>query len=164
MKFLAHQVWAIWFIVRMWVGDTDMQGALVADEIGLGKTCTSVAAAIICKLLTEKVVIGLLLSILWENTHDERLDLGKNDFPGMIGDKWEWYPLRRYNSMPCHLAKIQSTAMQGHPVRTLASEPILVVPMPGVAERFKSVIDKMTYGTDFKLIHLFQVENANLTH
>ena len=35
-KFLAHQVWAIWFIVRRWVWDTDMPGALVADEMGLG--------------------------------------------------------------------------------------------------------------------------------
>jgi len=32
-KFLAHQVWAIWFIVRRWAWDTDMPGALVADEI-----------------------------------------------------------------------------------------------------------------------------------
>ena len=57
-KFLAHQVWAIWFIVRRWVWDADMPGALVADEMGLGKTFTSVAAAMICKLPTEKVVMG----------------------------------------------------------------------------------------------------------
>jgi len=37
----------------------------VADEMGLGKTFISVAAAMICKLLTEKVVMGLPLSILW---------------------------------------------------------------------------------------------------
>ena len=46
-KFLAHQVWAIWFIVRRWVCDADMPGALVADEMGLGKTFTSVSAAMI---------------------------------------------------------------------------------------------------------------------
>jgi len=63
-KFLAHQVRAICFIVRRWVWDADMPGALVADEMGLGKTFTSVAAAMICKLLTEKVVMGLPLSIL----------------------------------------------------------------------------------------------------
>jgi len=54
-KFLAHQVWAIWFIVRRWVWDADMPGALVADEMGLGKTFTSVAVAMLCKLVTEKV-------------------------------------------------------------------------------------------------------------
>ena len=36
----------------------------MADEIGLGKTFTSVAVAILCKLVTEKVVMGLSLSIL----------------------------------------------------------------------------------------------------
>jgi hypothetical protein len=36
--------------------------------------------------------------------------------------------------------------------------------MPGVAETFKSVIDEMTHGTDFKLINLLHAENANLTH
>jgi len=63
-KFQAHQVWAIWFIMRRWVWDADMPGALVADEMGLGKTFTSVAAAMLCKLLTKKVVMGLPLSIL----------------------------------------------------------------------------------------------------
>jgi hypothetical protein len=57
-KFLAHQVWAICFIVRRWVWDTDMPVTLVADEMGIGKTFTSVAAAMICKLLTEIDVMG----------------------------------------------------------------------------------------------------------
>jgi len=34
-KFLAHQVWAIWFIMRRWVRNADMPGALVTDKIGL---------------------------------------------------------------------------------------------------------------------------------
>jgi len=57
-KVLAQQFWAIWFIVRRWVWDADMPGALVADEMGLGKTFTSVAVAMLCKLVTEKVVMG----------------------------------------------------------------------------------------------------------
>jgi hypothetical protein len=36
--------------------------------------------------------------------------------------------------------------------------------MPGVAETFKSVIDEMTFATDFKLINLLHAENVNLTH
>ena len=68
MKFLAHQLCAIWFIVRNWVWDAAMPGTLVADGKGLGKTFTSVVATMICKLLTEKVVMGLPLSILWGNT------------------------------------------------------------------------------------------------
>jgi len=83
-KFLAHQVWAIWFIVRRWVWDADMPGVLVVDEMGLGKTFTTVAAAMICRLLTEKVVIGLPLSILWENILEEWVILADNDFPGIV--------------------------------------------------------------------------------
>ena len=45
-----------------------MPGALVADELGHGKTFTSVAAAMLCKSVTEKVVIWLPLSISWGNT------------------------------------------------------------------------------------------------
>jgi hypothetical protein len=47
-----------------------MAGALVADEMGLEKTFTSVAAVMLCKLPTENVVMGLPLSILWGNTID----------------------------------------------------------------------------------------------
>jgi len=35
-KVLAHQVWAIWLIVRRWVWDADMPGALVPDKMSLG--------------------------------------------------------------------------------------------------------------------------------
>ena len=86
-KFLAHQVWGIWFIVRRWVWDADMPGALVADEMGLGKTLTSVAAAMIWKLVTEKVVMGLPLFILWGNTMEEWVILAHNDFPGIVGEE-----------------------------------------------------------------------------
>jgi len=86
-KFLAHLVWAIWLIVRRWVWDADMPGALVADEMGLGKTFTSVAAAMLCKLLTEIVVMGLPLSILWGNTLEEWVILAHNDFPGIVGEE-----------------------------------------------------------------------------
>jgi hypothetical protein len=34
-EFLVHQVWAIWFIMRWWVWDTDMLAALVVDNMGL---------------------------------------------------------------------------------------------------------------------------------
>jgi len=61
-KFLVHQVLAISFIVRRWVWDSDMPGALVADEMGLGKTFTSVAAAVISKLLTECKAICLFMA------------------------------------------------------------------------------------------------------
>jgi len=163
-KFLAHQVWAIWFIVRRWVWNADMRGVLVADEMGLGKTFTSVAAAMLCQLVTEKVVMGLPLSILWGNTLEEWVILANNDFPGIVGEEREWYLLQRLNSVPRRLLEIQSTPPHGHPALISALEPILVVTMPRVAETFKSVIDEMTHGTDFKLVNLLHADNANVTH
>ena len=105
-KFLAHQVWAIWFIVRRRVWDADMPGALVADEMGLGKTFTSVASAMLCKVVTEKVVMGLPLSILWGNTLEEWVILAHNDVPGIVSVEREWYPLQSLNSVPRRLLEI----------------------------------------------------------
>jgi hypothetical protein len=144
--------------------DADVPGALVADEMGIGKTFTSVAAAMICKLLTEKVVMGLPLSILWGNTLEEWVILADNDLPGIVGEQREWYPLQRLNSVPHRRLEMQTTPPHGHPALISAHEPILVVIMPGVAETFKSVINEMTHGTDFKLVNLLLAENANLTH
>jgi len=163
-KFLAHQVWAIWFIVRSWVWDVDMPGALVADEMGLGKTFTSVAVAMLCKLVTEKVVMGLPLSILWGNTLEEWVILVHNDFLDIVGEEWEWYPLQRLNSVPRRLLEIQSTPPHRDPALISALELMLVVKLPGGAETFKSVIDEITHVTYFKLINLLHAENAYLTH
>jgi hypothetical protein len=150
--------------MRRWVGDADMPEAPVVDEMGLGKTFTSVAAAMICKLVTEKVGMGLPLSILWGNTLEEWVILVHNDFPGIVGEERKWNPLQRLNSVPRHLLDIQTTPPHGHPALVLALDPILVVIMPGVAETFKTAIDEMTHGTDFTLVNLLHAENANHTH
>jgi hypothetical protein len=131
--------------MRRWVWDADMPGALVADEMGLGKTFTSVAAAMLCKVVTENVVLGLPLSILWGNTLEEYVILADDDFPGIVGEEREWHPLQRFNSVPCHMLEIQTTPSHGHPALLSAHEPILVVTMSRVAETFKTFIDKMTH-------------------
>jgi len=66
--------------------------------------------------------------------------------------------------VPRRLIEIQKTPPKGHPALKSALEPILVVTMPGVAETFKSVIDKMRFATDFKLSNLLHSENVILTH
>jgi hypothetical protein len=101
-KLLANNVWAIWFIVRRWIWNADMPGVLVADEMGLRKTFTSAAAVMLWKLVTEKVVMGLPLSILWWNTLEEWVILAHNNFPAIVGDEREWYPCQRLNSVPRH--------------------------------------------------------------
>jgi len=163
-KCLAHQVWAIWFIVRRWLWDADMPGALVADEMGFGKTFTSVAAAMLCKLVTQIVVMGLPLSISWGNTLEELVISAHNDVPGIVSEEQEWYPLQRLNSVPHRLLEIQSTPLHGDAALIPALEPFLVVTMPGVAETFKSIIDKITHGTDSKHVNILQAENVNLNH
>jgi hypothetical protein len=87
-----------------------------------------------------------------------------NDFPGIVGEQWEWYPLQRLNSVPRHLLEIQTMPPYGHPVLVSAHEPILVLTIPGVAETFKTIINEMTHATDLKLVNMLHPENANLTH
>jgi hypothetical protein len=118
----------------------------------------------LCILLTENVVMGWPLSILWGNTLEEWVILADNNFPGIIGEEQEWYPLQGLNSVPRCLLEIHTTPPHWHPALISAHEPILVVTMPGVAESFKTLIVKMTPGTDFKLINLLHVDNANRTH
>jgi len=108
--------------------------------------------------------MGLPLFILWGNTLEERLSLVHNDFPGIVGEEREWYLLQRLNSVPRGLLQFQTTPPHRHPALASAFEPILVVTMRGVAATFKTVIDEMTLGTDFKLVNLLHAENANLTH
>ena len=92
------------------------------------------------------------------------MNTAQNNIHRIIGEEREWYPLRRQHSVPHLLKEILTTRAQGHPALTSAVEPILAVTMPGVPETFKSIIDEMTYGSDFKLINLLHMENANLTH
>jgi len=163
-KFLGHQVWAIWCIVRRWVCDSDIPGALVVDEMGLGKTFTSVAAAMICKLQTEKVVLGLPLAILWGNTLHRWVNTAQNNFPRIIGKDREWNPLCWNNSVRRRLSEMHTTPPHGPPALTSALDPILVVTIPRLAEIFKSVVNKMTYWTKFIPVHLLHTEHSNVTH
>jgi hypothetical protein len=145
------------------VWDADMPGALVADEMGLGKTFTSVAAAVLCTMVTENIVMGLPLSICWGNTLEEWVIVTHNDFPGIVGSEREWQLLQRLNSVPRCPVEIQTPPHDRDLALILAHEPILLVTMPGVPETFKTVIDEMTHGTDFKLVNLLQAENAKPT-
>ena len=141
-----------------------MPVALVADEMCLAKTFTSVAAAMLCQLVTEKVVMGLPLSMVWGNTFEQWVILADNNFPRFVGEEWEWYPLNILNSVRRSLLEIQTTPPHGHPAHISAHEQILAVTMPGVAESVKTVINETTHETHFQLVNLMHAENANLNH
>lgn len=78
----------------------------MAEGIGLDKTSTSVAAAMIRKFLIEKVDIGLLLSIMWGNTLEGKVNMAQNDYLGVIGEERKCYPLQRPNSVAHCLIQI----------------------------------------------------------
>jgi len=132
--------------------------------MSLGKTFTSVAAAVICKLITEKVIMALPLPILTGNNLDKWVNMALTYFPCIISEQREWYTLQGQHSVPHRPIEIQPTPLQGHSALTSALEPRLVVTMPGVTEMLKSVIDEITYGTNVKLIYSLLSEHAGLTH
>jgi len=118
----------------------------------------------LCKLVTEKVVIGLPLPILCGNTLEEWVILAHNDFPGIVSDEREWYHLQRLNSVPRHLLGIQLTPPPAHPALISALQPLLVVTILRVAETINSVTNEMTHGTDLKLVNTLHAENAKPTN
>jgi len=61
------------------------------------------------------------------------------------------------------LLEIQTSSPLGYSVHSSGVEPILVVAMSSVAEGLRSIINEMTYATDFKLVNMFCENNANFT-
>jgi hypothetical protein len=136
----------------------------VAEKMGLGKTFITVAAAMLCKFVTEQVVMGLPLSILWGTTLEESGILPHNDLSGIVSEEWDWYRLQILNCVPRHLLEIQPTPPHGHPALVTVPEPIMVVRILGAAESFKTVINMVTHGSEFKLGNLLHSEYAKLTN
>jgi hypothetical protein len=60
--------------------------------------------------------------------------------------------------------EIQTIPPRGHSALNTANGTILVETIPCVAEAFKTVINKLTNGTDFKLLNLLNPENEDLTN
>jgi hypothetical protein len=60
--------------------------------------------------------------------------------------------------------QILNTPLQSNSMLHSALEPILLVTIPTVAEKFTIVIEKMTFATDLKLNNSLNPENTNLTH
>jgi len=109
---------AIWLIFRILAWNLHMPGALVADDMGIGKTFTAVVAALRCTLQTEMVVKWLSQSIWCGNTLEEWVSMAQKDNSGIIVEEWEWYPLQRWQSVPCYLQRsrhLHSTCIQGLP-------------------------------------------------
>lgn len=92
------------------------------------------------------------------------VNMVQDDYPKIMCEEREWYLFQRLNTVPYCIVMIQTTPPLGHLVLTSALEPLLVATMTGVAESLKSLIFKITIGTDCKLVNLLDMEYANLTH
>jgi len=57
--FVVNKVWAMWLNVWEWIVNADNPGVLAADDLGFGKRFPSVSVTIICKLMSELVVLRL---------------------------------------------------------------------------------------------------------
>jgi len=99
-----------------------MPRVLVSYEICLSKICTAVATAMLCTVLTVKVVGELMVIILWGNTLDGWVNMAQNGWPGIIRSEQVWYPLQRLNFVHCHLLEILATPPEGHPAWRSALE------------------------------------------
>jgi len=133
-------------------------------KLVLGKIFTSMAAAVICKLLTKNVVVGLPLSTLWGNTLEQWVHMAQKDYLSIISEECERDPLRRLNSVPLHCLEVPTIPPLGYLAHTLALEWIPVIPLRKVAETFMTVIHNTKYGTDLKFGHSFEADNADHTH
>jgi len=95
---------------------------------------------------------------------EEWVNMAQNNYPRIIGKEQQWYMMQKLSSVPHPLLEIQSAPPVEHTVFTSALEPILVVTMPGVEEKFTSAINDMTHWTNLNLVNLFDAENVNLAH
>jgi len=99
------------------------------------------------KLLSEKIVVQLLLSIVWGNQ-------AQNDYSRMMGAKCKWCSMPTLNSVPYYLFDIQTTPPQLYTVHPLALWSIVRVRMPGVSEMCHSVIKNVPKWDGFETIKL----------
>jgi hypothetical protein len=76
----------------------------VADEIGIGRMFSSVAAAVTCRLMTKNIEMQLPRLIVSGMTLRECVNMVQNDYYKIISDVWKSYSLQRLNSLPsCHV-------------------------------------------------------------
>jgi len=86
-----------------------MAEVLAADIMDDGKTVTSVAAVMRCKLLTDKGVLRLPLSLLWGNIVDEWVNMPRKHYPGVIGEEWGLYLLQAFIAPPLFRDRLNTT-------------------------------------------------------
>jgi len=120
--------------------------------------------AIVYKLLTEKIIVELLLTMLWGNTLDEWVNIAQDSNPDNISDAWESYPMQTLITGHHYVSDNQTTPSLCHPTLTSALEAILMVTFAAVRDTFKIVIDGWTAETWYTLVDAIDAENPDYTN
>jgi hypothetical protein len=163
VRFLAHQIWAIWFIVRRWIFDVDLPGALLADEMGLGKTFTILAAALYAKSIAEDVTNHheTQLPVLFNLSLGGWCQAVETGFSTLSAVQKQWYPCTHPNPVPRRLLQL----LDDKPTTDLPPwNPVLCVVLPSVRATFIGAINTITKGTPFSVRDLCAEDAGDLTH
>ena len=93
VSFLAHQMRAIWFLVRLWLFDVDLPGVLLADKMGLRKTFTALAAAVFAKTIAHSFMLNkeYPLSFFFERKFRQWQNEVAQEFAGLSEVQRGWY-------------------------------------------------------------------------
>ena len=163
---LAHQIWAIWFIIRRWVFDIDLPGVLLADEMGLGKTFTVLAASLYAKTVAHELMSEkgeeYAVPFLFGRTLPHWREEVARGFPGLSPMHREWYPCTHTQPIPRRLFQLLDKELPT--VDVAPWHPVLCVVLPSVRETFVSVIKTITAGTRFSIRDLSAEGGADLCH
>jgi len=81
-----------------------------------------------------------------------------------MDEEQEVWLLWRLISAPCCILEIDTTPSLGHAVLTSALKPMLFATMSSVVYASRSVICKMSDGTNYQLLNQLDAENVNLTN
>ena len=164
VSFLAHQIWAIWFLVRRWLFDVDLPGVLLADEMGLGKTFTVLAAALFAKTIAHSFMSNkeYPLSFFFGRTFRQWQNEVEQEFAGLSEVQRGWYPCTHPRPVPRRLQQLLDEGMTTQDIAPW--HPVLCVVLPSVRETFVAATRTITHGTRFAIRDLSAEGGSELSH
>ena len=163
VTFLAHQIWAIWFIVRCWVFDVDLPRVLLADKMGLGKTFTVLAAALYDKVVSNELMSNkeYKLPFLFGRTLPQWRQEVEQGLPGLSLVHRGWYPSIHARPLPRRLFQLFDN---DKPSDIAPWQPVLYVVLPRIREIFVAVTKTIMAGTSFTIRNLSAEVGAEMSH
>ena len=142
-RFMMHQVWGIWFVIRRWLWHSSLPGVLIADEMGLGKTWTAIGAAMTSKFICEQAIRGdVPMAIFNGLTYKEQQIQATLDIDNAHS--------RQLKDPRCTNPCLPPPLDLKNPKCDLR-QPMLVVTLSNVAHTFTSALEKLAMGTNFRI-------------